>query len=228
MKTKEKKADILAKIIHDIETPTNAQISALESFLTTSSQKINQEETDLIKLTLNSCLNVQKLIENFNCVHKLNFENLKLNYEKFNIIELVREAVKEADILLKYSGLKIDFKEEEDVIVCADKLQIQRVIDNILSNSINHAFKNSKIEINISKEKNYFIFKVKNNSPYLEPKVLNEFFEKFKTHSSSYNRTMVNLGLYLSKEIICAHFGKMIIYSYPNDINILGFSIPIK
>lgn len=228
MKIKEKKEDILERIIHDLKTPTNAQINALESFLTTSSEKINQEETDLIKLTLNSCLHVQKLIENFSCAYKLNFENLKLNYEKFNIIKVINDAIKEKDILLKYGELEIDFNKEEEVIVCADKLQIQRVIDNILSNSINRAFKNSKIEISTSKEKNYFVFKVKNSSLYLEPEVLSEFFEKYKSRSSNYNRTIINLAMYLSKEIVCAHFGKMITQSYPNNTNILGFCIPIK
>ena len=43
------------KIIHDLKTPIDAQIAALESFLQTTSSKINQEEKDLIELTLNSC-----------------------------------------------------------------------------------------------------------------------------------------------------------------------------
>ena len=48
-----------AKIIHDLKIPIIAQIAALESFLSTASSKISQEEIDLIKLTLNSCNYIQ-------------------------------------------------------------------------------------------------------------------------------------------------------------------------
>ena len=71
-------------------------------------------------------------------------------------------------------------------------------------------------------------FEIKNSSYFIEPKILKEIFEKFKTHPSNYNKAGVGLGLYLSKEIIHAHFGKMIAKSYPDDVNIFGFVIPEK
>ena len=99
MKIKEKKEDLLANIIYDLKTPTNAQITALESFLKTSGKKINSEEKDLIELTLNSCLHVQKLIDNFSSAYRLNFENLKLNYEKFDIANMINTIIKEVSPL---------------------------------------------------------------------------------------------------------------------------------
>ncbi len=228
MKTKEKQEDLLAKIIRDIKTPTNAQITALELFLSSACKKINQEEKDLIKLTLNSCVNLQKLIENFHCVHKLNFENLKLKYENFDVIEVINNVLKEFDILIKYSELEVIFNKSREFIIFADKIQIQKAIENILSNSINNAYKNSKIEILISKEKNEFVLKIKNKSPFINQEDLKKIFEKFNANTSSYNKTNLNLGLYLSKEIINAHFGKIIAQSFAQNINILGFSIPLK
>ena len=44
MKLAEKKDEYLAKIIHDLKTPTIAQIRALESFLSSTGDKIEQEE----------------------------------------------------------------------------------------------------------------------------------------------------------------------------------------
>ena len=228
MKLKERKEEFLSKVIHDIKTPTSAQINALESFLETSSKKINQEEKDLIKLTLNSCMHVQKLIDDYGCVCRLNCENLKLNYEKFDLCALVLDVIKNEEILLKYNELEIEFNSTNEYIICADKLQIQKVVENILSNSINHAFKKSKIEVFIVKEKSYLTFKVKSNSLYLEPDILGEFFEKYKTNPTPYNKTTTNLSLFLSKEIIRAHFGKMIIDSNPANIVVLGFSVPMK
>ena len=55
-----------------------------------------------------------------------------------------------------------------------------------------------------------------------------EIFQKYKTQANLYNKNAVGLGLYLSKEIIDAHNGTMVVHSYPNNTNIFGFSIPIK
>lgn len=228
MKTQIKKAEFLAKIIHDLKTPTIAQIKALESFLATSSGKINEEERDLIELTLNSCNYMQKLIEIFSAVYKLDYEQINLNYEKFDIIELINNTIKELSILLKYYDLKIEFPYNGELIVNADKLQIKRVIENLISNSINYAQKNTTVYINTFSKKGEVTVEIKNNSSYIEPAVLKEIFEKYKTFASCYNRAGVGLGLYLSKEIIHAHFGKMIAKSYPDDINIFGFVIPEK
>ncbi|MBQ8634540.1 HAMP domain-containing histidine kinase [bacterium] len=226
-KNPNKQEEYIIKIIHDLKTPINAQIKALESFLTTTKDKITQEEKDLIELTLNSCNYMQKLIETFTSINKLNTENLLLNYEKFDIVELVSSSINELKILLKYYELNIIFDSTKEIIVNADKLQIKRVIENLLSNSINYAYKNTNIEIYLTKKNNNICFEIKNKSPYIEADVLNEIFEKYKTYPLNYNKNGVGLGLYLSKEIIKAHFGKMSAKSLNDNINIFSFSIPI-
>ncbi|MBQ8848333.1 MAG: GHKL domain-containing protein [Candidatus Gastranaerophilales bacterium] len=228
MKTEIKKDEYIAKIIHDLKTPTTAQIRALESFLISTSNKINQEEKDLIELTLNSCNYMNRLIEIFSCVNKLNYEKIKLSFERFNIVELTQEVLNELSILSKYYELTYCVDFDDEIMIMADKLQIKRVIENLFSNSINYAFRNTEINIQLKKQNDNLIFQIRNNSPYIEPKILNEVFDKYKTHSSYYNKAGVGLGLYLSKEIISAHQGRMIAKSSLDNITIFGFIIPIK
>lgn len=223
-----KKDTDVIKIIHDLKTPIIAQITALESFLATASNKISQEEKDLIELTLNSCNYMRKLIDVFNSVYKLSFENLKLHYEKFNITELVDESLKELGILIKYYELNISFKNHKEIIVSADKLQMKRVIENLLSMSINYAFKNSQIQISQRILNNNLIFEIKNKSPYIEPQILKEIFQKYKSHITLYNKNAAALALYLSKEIVKAHLGLIIAQSNPDNTNIFGFQIPLN
>lgn len=225
-KTQIQNDEYITKIIHDLKSPIYAQICALESFLATASDKISQEEKDLIKLTLNSCNYMDKLIEIFNCVNKLNYEALKLNYEKFDIVKLTKSLIDEFDIIAKYCELKVILKSPKEIIINADKLQIKKVMENLLSNSINYAFKNSNVEITLFIQKNQFSFEIKNKSPYIEPNILKEIFKKYKTHACLYNKNGVSLGLYLSKEIINAHLGTMIAKSDTDNTNIFGFSIP--
>lgn len=227
MKARAKKDDFLAKIIHDLKTPATAQIRALELFLASIGDKIPQEDRELIELTLNSCNYMQNLIETFSAVNRLEYEKIHLHYKKFGIKELVEDIIKELKVLFKYHELKISLNSPKEIIINADKLQIKRVIMNILSNSINHAYRGSTVSINISKMKNKLKLEIKNNSPFIKPEILEEIFEKYKTHPTTHTTVGVGLGLYLSKEIIHAHYGCMISKSYSDDINIFGFEMPI-
>lgn len=221
-----KKDEYVSKIIHDIENPVLAQITALELFLSATGNKISYDERDLIELTLNSCRYLYKLVEVFNSVYKLNFEPLKLNFEKFDIAELIKDSIQESRILLKYHELSLDFECEKEIVVNADKIQIKRVVEMLFSNNINYAFKNSKINVRLVENDNKVLFEIENNSPYIEEEVLKEIFNKYKTHAL-YNRNGVGLGLFLSKEIINAHNGVMIAKSYPEDVSVFGFEIPL-
>ena len=218
-----KTEEFIAKIIHDLKTPINAQIKALESFLSTARKKITQEEKDLIELTLNSCNYMQKLTEIFISIHKLKEGKLLLNYEKFNLVDLIEQSIQELNILLKYYELKVVFNKKRKCIINADKLQIKRVIENLLSNSINFAFKNSTIEINLLNYKRNIAVTITTKSAFIEQDILKEIFNKYSTN----NKSSSGLGLYLSQEIIKTHNGIMIAKSNSDDINIFGFEIPI-
>lgn len=222
-----KKDEYILKIIHDLENPILAQIKALESFLNTAANKISSEEKELIELTLCSCNYMYKLAEVFNSVYKLNFEPLRLNYEKFDIVELTKNSINELEILLKYHELKIKFSCENKIIINADKFQIKRVIEGFLSNSVNFAFKNSTIEVNLFKHNKKACLEIKNNSPYIEPDILKEIFNKYKIQAL-YNKNGIGLGIYLAKEIINSHNGEIIVKSFQDNINIFGFILPLS
>ena len=99
-------------------------------------------------------------------------------------------------------------------------------MENLFSNCINYAFKNTEVFIQIKKQGENLIFQTRNHSPYIEPKILKEIFKKYKSYASCYNKAGVGLGLYLSNEIITAHHGEMIAKSSIDNINTFGFIIP--
>lgn len=227
MRQQTKKDDGLNELIQDFKTPTAAQIKALELFLSSSEGKINSSEKELIELTLNSCNHVQNLIETYNTVQKLEHEKIHLNYDKFNIVNLFKEIICDFKILLKYHDIDIRLNSPEEIIINADKNQIRKVIKIILTEAINSSFKKTIIDIDLIKQKNEFRAYIKNESPYIEPKILKELFEKNKANRYRLAKISSVLSFFLSKEIIAAHFGKMIAQSNTDNKNVLGFIVPV-
>ena len=241
MKTKNKKIDFLPKILYDLKTPALAQITALETLLKISGKNFGSQDKDLIELTIHSCRYMQHLIEVFGMINSMESEKIKPFCEIFDINQVLKKILNELKIILKYKNLTVNIDTSKELLVYADKLYIKITIFNLLSNSIDYSFDNSSIDINFFTKKNHLFFEninffTKKNHLFFEIKsqgtpimssISKEIFEKYK-RKSTFNKTTLGLGLYLSKEIINAHFGTIIAQSQENNTNIFGFEIPIR
>lgn len=106
----------------------------------------------------------------------------------------------------------------EPLFVYADKNRIQQVLSNLLSNALKFT-EDGVITINTekfmdivninsnenNKEKEFVSIKIKDTGKGIDPEVLPRLFEKFATKSDK----GTGLGLYISKNIIDAHGGKI-------------------
>ena len=227
MRTKNKNHDFLPKILYDLKTPTLAQITALETLLKISGKNFGSQDKDLIELTIHSCRYMQHLLDIYSIINTLECEKIKPYCEIFDINEILEKILNELKIILKYRNITININTNKEQFIYADKLYMKITIFNLLSNSIDYAFDNSNIDINFHKKKGNIIFEIKSHGNPIMANVSKEIFEKFK-RKSTFNKTTLGLGLYLSKEIINAHFGIIIANSLENNTNIFGFEIPSR
>ena len=223
----EQRETYIATLSHDLKTPTIAQVRALELMLSGQFGEFNQEQKDMLKLTLDSCNYMYDMVYTLLSTYKFENGDISLNFSSFNFTKVVRESIKEVMNLAEENYITIEFGDFKPVVITADRIEMKRVVVNLLSNAINYAFQNSRIYISCLKVGNNIEFSVKNSSPYIEPSVMNGLFRKYVTHSDKFNKVGVGLGLYLSKKIVEAHGGKIIAKSFKNQSNIFGFSIPL-
>ena len=213
MKQLIKNDEYLIKFIQDLKTPAIAQVSALESLIETSGNKFSQDDIDLIKLTLNSCNYTYHLIDIFSNIVNSKNEKLILCYEKFDICFLLKELIKEYDILLKYNELELSLDSVSSIIINADKMCLRQAIESLILKCINLSYRQSKIFIKILTDKNNFIFKITYNGEAIN-------------HNEIKNFNLSDTNLILIKEIINAHFGYMIFNGLTNNMYTIGFCIP--
>ena len=142
--------------------------------------------------------------------------------------ELVIETVSEISNLLIEKGQKLEVNSNgENLLVEADRFQIKRVLINFLANAISNGNKDSKIEVEITVKDANLYLSVQNKAKYLSKEFLSQLYQKFKTKSvSKSTKHGMGLGLYLSKQIIDAHNGKVHADSTPDGTCIFSFSLP--
>ncbi|MBR6164059.1 HAMP domain-containing histidine kinase [bacterium] len=213
------KTNFVEAVTHDLKTPTNAQIRALDLLLGNTFGELKTEQREIIREIKNSCKYMNTLI--YSILDTCKTGNRTLTPELFDFTKLTEECIREISYLAEEKGQKISIlKPKTPIFIFADKVQIKRVIINLTGNAVWYGRKNTVIEISAEENKNFLNFAVKNHSRYIEKEKLTALFDKYQTEGGT------GLGLFLSKQIILSHKGTMSAKSDENNICTFGFTIP--
>ena len=235
-KTQKEFIDIAA---HELRTPLQPIIGITNVI---RSKVTDSEQQKLLEIVIRNAKRLQRLVEDVLDVTRIEGHTLDIKKEVFNINDSIASILLEYRSQMernnkeKYSQFpEISFQPEKaGVYVRADKGRITQVISNLIDNAIKFApHQNGKLDIvvarsdsdNREEEPNgNVIVSVKDNGTGIDPEVMPRLFSKFVTKSFS----GTGLGLYVSKNIIEAHGGK-IWAENNNDGNgaIFYFSLPI-
>ena len=223
------KETYVATLTHDLKTPTIAQIRSLELLSQGAFGMLTPKQNEIVVMTLESCKFMLEMISTILFAYKYENDEVKINPEDFSIVNLTMESCKAMEPLAKNKNMQIIIKpDRKNDIIYADPIQIKKVINNLLSNSISYACENSEIEIQIKNLHDNVEFLVKNESSYIPPSTMKNIFNKYVTHKSKFNKIGVGLGLYSSRKIIENHGGSMIAESMPNNEIVFGFKMKKK
>jgi signal transduction histidine kinase len=158
--------------------------------------------------------NAKKLLlleDNILDIARIENKSLKLNFEKFNLGELISAVIHDtADQIDNNRKITLQYynNKKDDTIfqVNADKARLSQVLSNLLSNSIKFT-KNGTILINLegNETQNQAIISVKDTGQGIDAEILPKLFTKFTTKSER----GVGLGLFICKSIVEAHGGKI-------------------
>ena len=218
----------VASLGHDLKNPTIAQIRSLELLLNGSFGEISFEQRELLEMVLDSCRYMNGMLSSLLATYRNYGGVINLNFAEFSLINLVNECVSEMLYVAKDKGVSLSIIDEAlNSTIQADRVQIKRVIMNLLSNGIKYAFPNTIINLRIYNYKNEIGFEFENESPYIPEEKRKAIFAQYVSYAYSHNELGIGLGLYASKKIVEGHNGKIFVESYKNNRNSFGFRIPV-
>ena len=226
------KTEFINIAAHELRTPIQPILGLSDIIYS----KVKDEELhELLDIIMRNAKRLKRLTDNLLDVTKIEGRSLMLNKEKFNLNILISEVLK--DYVNKQKNQLIvkivyDFKRKEDIIVEADRDRLSQVIHNLLDNALKFTTHNNQtIFVSIDKkkegeeEKKVVIVSVKDTGEGIAEKILPKLFSKFSISNST---TGTGLGLYICKNIIEAHDGRIWAEnnSYENGAT-FSFTLPI-
>lgn len=204
--------DFIATLTHDLRTPLLAAIQTLKFFLDGSLGPVEEKQSVLLSTMLKSNEDLLGLVNALLEVYRFESGKLELCKTVFPIKDLIEQCYQELKPLAEKKN--IDFKLElgditDKTEIIADKAEIKRVIINLCGNAVNYTNKNGEIEILAKVQSGDFIFSVTDNGNGIPKEDIPNLFNRFSQGTSKKRSTGTGLGLYLSRQIIEAHGGKI-------------------
>lgn len=216
----------VATLTHDLKSPARAQINMLNLLMKGKFGELNPKQYEMLKLTCSSAKYMSNLVGSVLSGYRYGLNSVSPAKSDIDLVSLVNSVIEQNSLFISEKELNIIFNNGGECIIKGDRLQMERVIENLLSNALTYCFENTDIFINLSCNNGFADFSISNKSYYIEPKELKNIFNKFsKTSNSRLNSASTGLGLFTAKRIITLHGGQIYASSTPDGICTFGFRL---
>ncbi|KEI98078.1 HAMP domain-containing histidine kinase [Clostridium botulinum] len=220
-----KRREFIATISHELKTPITILKGQIEGML--SNIGIYKDRDKYLKRNLEVLNDMEYMVKETLEISKLESQGFKPRKEQVSLSKIVEECIYNISFIAKRKNIFIDKNINEDLFVHGDSKLLKKVVNNIITNAINHSPESEKVYANLHEEKDEIVLKVENTGIYIEENELKEIFKPFYRIEKSRNRKSggSGLGLYIVKMILDAHNGK---YSISNNEKGVEFKLCLK
>ncbi len=212
------KTDFAATLTHDLKVPIIAAANMIDLFLNGKFGDISDKQEFALKNMKNSNDELLELVQVLLETYKIDDKGgIELYKENIDLNAFAGEVVEDMIPLTKDLNLKLNFiPSDSDIKISGDKMQLQRVIKNLVSNAINHSNTNKDIDVKIGQIKGFATISVIDYGQGIPKDEIKMIFNKYYSAAKKLRKVGTGLGLYLSQQITEAHGGEITVESEEN------------
>jgi PAS domain S-box-containing protein len=213
--------DFMSTLTHDLRTPLLAAIQTLGFFVDGSLGPLTPKQIEILSMLINSNREMLGLVNVLLEVYKYESGRQRLILDQVNLKEMLQQVVEELSSLAQSKKQTLALKlpqNDTSLLVFADKQELRRVFMNLLGNAINYTQVEGRIQVLVSPaqvddiEEGYAIA-FQDNGRGIPEQDLPQLFQRFSQGTSKQRSSGSGLGLYLSRQIIEAHHGRISVTS---------------
>ena len=227
------KTEFVTISAHQLRTPLSAIKWTIRMLLDGDVGELTDEQTEFLKKAYQSNERMVNLVNDLLNVTRIEEGRYLYNPEELDMIELIEKTIIPLKEIAERKNLKFEFlkPKEKEIKVRVDKEKISLAISNLVDNAINYT-KEGKISIQFeydSKDKQVK-FSVKDTgigiSEEQQKRLFSKFFRGINAIKAETEGT--GLGLFIAKNIIEAHGGRIWFESEEGKGTTFYFTLPLK
>ncbi|MFN6570587.1 hybrid sensor histidine kinase/response regulator [Dendronalium sp. ChiSLP03b] len=225
--------DFVSRFTHDLRTPLVAANRVLKLMGEGMFCAVTPELIEIVNTMVGSNTDLLAMVNTLLEVYRHEAGCKYLNVSPCNIQELVNEVIQQLKPLAEEKGLNLKFglaeninsEQEINITIMGDRVELRRVLTNIIGNAIKFTEKGYiDVRLNLS-EKNVLI-EIEDTGSGISQQDQALLFERFRP--GKHQGSGSGLGLYLSRYIIEAHQGSIAVKSEPGYGSIFTINLPIN
>lgn len=227
------KSEFLANMSHELRTPLNSILLLSRLMAENPDENLNEDQIESARVIQSSGTSLLTLIDEILDLAKIESGKMTLDYQKVIIEDIVKDLKSLFSPVFQEKQLPFNIQIDADVqkVIESDRLRIDQVLRNLLSNALKFTTKGS-IDLYIrkhSEKPDFLIFSVKDTGIGIAEDKQKIIFEAFQQADGSTKRKFggTGLGLSISREIARLLGGELSLESEVNKGSEFIFIIPV-
>jgi len=220
------RAEWSAVVAHDLRQPLNT--IAIRAQVLRRRAPNDREVTQAADHIYAAALRLNRMIQHLMDLSRLEVRRLELMLQPFDVMEVVRSSIQQLAVSYPYHRIEVRVRGEPRR-VRLDPDRIAQVMENLLTNAIKYGKANAPIVVEVSSDDAQVEVAVTNEGKGIAPDDLALVFRRFERTEGAKLRGIqgTGLGLYIARELIEAHGGRISVESTPDRTTTFRFVLPV-
>ncbi|MGB9874515.1 MAG: PAS domain S-box protein [bacterium] len=222
---------LIYSVSHDLKTPLMVMEASLDLIYSTDARKREKKFAEYSTLFRNNLARMKSLVENLLLSQRAILSEIKPSLQKVNVFKMFGEIISEMRHLAMSAGVKLEERAwGEPLFEEFDPELMRRALENLISNAIKFSKKGQKVTVSLERGDSELRFVVEDRGPGINREEMAGLFQPFRRleFAERGNIPGTGLGLFVSRKLVEAHGGKLILESSPGVGTKAIISLPIK
>jgi PAS domain S-box-containing protein len=223
------KSEFVSVVSHELRTPLTSIHASLGLIASGAMGEVPKETRRLVEVAAENSERLVRLTNDILDVQKIESGGLEFRNEPFEMLPLVKEALKANQPFAAQNGVVYVLdKGHEGAVVNADKDRVMQVMNNLLANAAKFSPPGEDVKVSAIQQEGSVRVAVTNRGPGIPEEFRKRIFEKFAQADTSDTRRKsgTGLGLSIARSIVEQLGGKLDFESVPNVNTTFYFDLP--
>jgi two-component system, NtrC family, sensor histidine kinase KinB len=226
MRFDELKNDLVATVAHEFRTPLTSLRMAIHLCAGEVVGPLTEKQADLMQAARQDCERLQSIVDDLLDLSRIQSGRLVLTRSAAAPQDLVKSVLEQHRAAASAAGVELAARAGEHLPeVDVDRERLELVLSNLVANALRHTPHGGSVEITAVEGEASVRFEVKDTGPGIPPEYHERIFERFFRVPGSPSGG-VGLGLYLAREVVEAHGGRIGVESAPGLGSRFWFTVP--
>ncbi|HBF86193.1 MAG TPA: hypothetical protein DDW54_00780 [Clostridiales bacterium] len=198
--------DLLANVSHDLKTPLT-MIKAYAEMIKDISGNNKEKRERHTQVIIDEADRLTMLVNDILDLSKLQSDVDALELSEINLSDLTEKVIARFSPFVENDGYKIENHVAPDLITYADENKIERVLYNLIGNSVNYTGEDKTVKVFLTADNDKILLEIIDTGKGISEENINSIWERYYRFSETNTRPVKGTGLGLSivKTILDAH-----------------------